>query len=342
MQKKLQAFVEPYQLNFSFNAKTSRGEIKKRDILLLEISDNFGRTGVGEIAPLEGLSKELDLDFEEKVNEVVENIEYFLNNLDLLIDYPSIVFGIESAWMNYKNSQGMFYKTNFTSNSVGIPINALVWMDDFEGMKAQIDKILAENPKCIKLKIGGIDWESELELIQYIRNKTIDNSLDIRLDANGAFSYDEAILKLNQLLPFNIHSIEQPLAKNNNKYELLCDQNIIPIALDEELIGVNSYKDKYKLLKDIQPQFIVLKPSLHGGLRGCEEWIFLARQLQIGWWVTSALESNLGLSAIAQWCSQYPECYQFPQGLGTGNLYSNNLPAKHIIKNYELYFTNIQ
>lgn len=340
MQKKLQAFVEPYELHFSFNAKTSRGEIKKREILLLEISDNFGRTGVGEIAPLEGLSKELDLNFEDKVNEVVENIDYFLNNLDLLIDYPSITFGIETAWMNYKNSQGQFYKTDFTSNSVGIPINALVWMDDFEGMKTQIDKILPQNPKCIKLKIGGIDWESEFELIKYIRNNSKNDSLEIRLDANGAFSYDEAILKLNQLLPLQIHSIEQPLSKNSNKYEMLCDQNIIPIALDEELIGINTYKDKYKLLKDIQPQYIVLKPSLHGGFRGCEEWIFLARQLEIKWWITSALESNLGLSAIAQWCSQYSECYTFPQGLGTGNLFSNNLPARHYIKNYELYFTN--
>jgi L-alanine-DL-glutamate epimerase-like enolase superfamily enzyme len=214
-------------------------------------------------------------------------------------------------------------------------------MGDFDFMKSQIDAILKKDTKCIKLKIGGIDFEKELELLKYLRRFRSAKTLQIRLDVNGAYHPDEVNQKLSELIPFDIHSIEQPIAKGqSNVMRKIVENCKIPIALDEELIGVTTYKDRYQLLKEINPSYIVLKPSIHGGFRGVEEWIFIAKQLGIRWWVTSALESNLGLNAIAQWVSQFPESYDFPQGLGTGQLYKNNLPSRSYLQDYFLYFEN--
>ena len=338
MAKKLKCEIKPYQLKFIEKAKTSRDEMLTRDIWTIKIEDNFGRDGFGEIAPLKGLSKELDNNFDSKLIEVSENIEYFIQNKQELINYPSILFGVESAWLSYKHRDFVFFKTPFTTQESPLPINALVWMGDYDKMKFQIDEILQKEVSCLKLKIGGIDFEKEIELLKYIRKFRSEKTLEIRLDANGGFSNSEALDKIKLLSEFGIHSIEQPIKPA--QIDILSDivrKSNIPIALDEELIGVNTYKEKWNLLETILPNYLVLKPSLHGGFIGSEEWIFIANQFKIKWWATSALESNLGLNAIAQWCSRYEECYHFPQGLGTGQLFSNNFPSNLSIHNYQLF-----
>ncbi len=337
MVKKYKCEIKPYRLNFLAAVKTSRNTIEYRDIWTIRIFDNFGRDGFGEIAPLEGLSRELTMNFEEKLTEVAENIEYFIQNKIELLDFPSIIFGLESAWLSYKHRDFVFFKTPFTLEQKPIPMNALVWMGDFEYMKSQVDKILNFDVKCIKLKVGGIDFTKELELIQYIRKLRPIETLDLRLDANGAFKAEDALSKLKLLAEYQIHSIEQPIkAGQIEKMAQLIIDSPIPIALDEELIGINSYKAKSNLLEVLKPDYIVLKPSLHGGLIGCDEWIFIAGLHKTKWWATSALESNIGLNTIAQWCSRYEESYSFPQGLGTGNLFENNFPTHLTVSNYHI------
>jgi o-succinylbenzoate synthase len=336
--KKYKCEIKPYQLIFKEVAKTSRDKMKVRDIWTIKIEDNFGRDGFGEIAPLSGLSQELNdrADFEKMLIQVSQHIEYYVNNKIELIAYPSILFGIESAWLSYKHRDFVFFKTPFTTEEKPIPFNALVWMGDFDTMKSQIDAILQKEIQCIKLKIGGIEFEKELELLAYIRKFRSSATLDIRLDANGAFTEENVEEKLRLLSMFDIHSIEQPF-KEIVHSKLNVQNFSIPVALDEELIGVNTYKEKWSLLEKIQPHYIVLKPSLHGGIVGCEEWIFIASQLKINWWVTSALESNLGLNTIVQWVSKYDSAYTFPQGLGTGNLFENNFPTNLSTIDYQLY-----
>lgn len=338
MAKKFSCEIKPYQLIFKEVAKTSRDEMSVRDIWTIKIADNFGRDGFGEIAPLKGLSLETNdmVKFEKKLGEVTRNIEYFINNKQDLLEFPSILFGLESAWLSYKNRDFVFYKTPFTSQEKPIPFNALVWMGTADKMKAQIDEILKKNVECIKLKIGGIEFEKELELLQYIRTKRSQDTLQIRLDANGSFSENEAKDKINLLAEYQIHSIEQPI-KNIKDSNFNIHDSKIDIALDEELIGKYTYKEKWTLLDRIRPKYIVLKPSLHGGIIGCEEWIFIATQLHVKWWVTSALESNLGLNTIAQWVSKYDDAYSFPQGLGTGDLYENNFPSNLTTEGYKMY-----
>ncbi len=213
MAKKFSCEIKPYQLIFKEVAKTSRDEMSVRDVWTIKIADNFGRDGFGEIAPLKGLSLETNdmVKFEKKLGEVTRNIEYFINNKQDLLEFPSILFGLESAWLSYKNRDFIFYKTPFTSQEKPIPFNALVWMGTADKMKAQIDEILQKNVECIKLKIGGIEFEKELELLQYIRTKRSQDSLQIRLDANGSFSENEAKDKINLLAEYQIHSIEQPI-----------------------------------------------------------------------------------------------------------------------------------
>jgi len=338
MAKKYTCEIIPYELQFYQPAQTSRSTMSSRKIWTLKIMDNFGRDGYGEIAPLEGLSPELNLDFEAKLIEVGSKIEHYLNNKTELIAYPSILFGIESAWLSYKHRDFIFYKTPFTQENKPIPINALVWMGDYDAMKLQVDAILEKEVNCIKLKIGGIDFDKELEILHHIRKYRNERTLTIRLDANGAFSASDALDKIKLLSEYQIHSIEQPIKPNQiEALAPIIQSSAIPIALDEELIGKIEYKEKWTLLDRLNPRYIVLKPALHGGILGCEEWIFIANHMKIGWWVTSALESNIGLNAIAQWCSKYEKCYEIPQGLGTGQLYANNFPTNLFIENYKLY-----
>nr|MBP6558505.1 o-succinylbenzoate synthase [Flavobacterium sp.] len=215
----------------------------------------------------------------------------------------------------------------------------LVWMGDEAFMKRQIEDKIAEGFTCIKMKIGAIDFEKELALLRYIRQNFDAETIEIRVDANCAFSENEALDKINQITGFKLHSIEQPIQKNHtDTMSVLCKMTNLPIALDEELIGVFSFEDKEQLLQKIQPQYIILKPSFIGGFRGTLEWISIAEKLNIGWWITSALESNVGLNAIAQFT--FLQNNLMPQGLGTGSLYTNNFDCPLQVSQGQLWYRN--
>lgn len=313
-----------YFLDFKRPSGTSRGMLTKKETWFLIIEDN-GKRGIGECGLLRGLSCDDRPEYEQKLQWVCDNIslgkEILWNSLP---DFPSIQFGIEMAFQSL-NSQNPFllFPSEFTKGQKSIPINGLVWMGNEAFMKDQIDQKLKEGFRCIKLKIGAIDFENELQLLSYIRQNYTADQVEIRVDANGAFNSEIALLKLNQLSGFKIHSIEQPIAKNqHDRMAELCRLSPIPIALDEELIGVIDVDKKHDLLQKIMPQYIILKPSLIGGFRGTKEWIDIAEKNKIGWWITSALESNVGLNAIAQWT--YLQQNPMLQGLGTGGLYTNN------------------
>ena len=269
-----------------------------------------------------------DHEYASKLNKFCEDfcqsgeIDY-----DSLRDYPSMLFGLETALLNLQNGDRLF-DTAFSRGEVGIPINGLVWMGNHEEMLRRMEEKLEAGFRCIKLKIGAIDFDQELDLIHRIRDRFSFHEVELRVDANGAFPYDEALYKLELLSQYNIHSIEQPIKAGQWAYMAeLCRESPLPIALDEELIGVNDPEMKHHMLNIIKPRYIILKPSLHGGMAGCREWINLARDMGIGSWITSALESNIGLNAIAQFASSvYGDHITMPQGLGTGQLFTDNIP----------------
>ena len=232
--------------------------------------------------------------------------------------------------------ENVLFPSTFTNGKNSIPINGLVWMGDIDFMKSQVDLKLSEGYRCLKLKIGALDFDKEYSLLKSIRDKYSSSELEIRLDANGAYSYRDSLRILNKLSELNIHSIEQPIKAGQIKQmSELCISSPIPIALDEELIGINSIEDKIKLIEEIKPQYIILKPSLIGGFKSSEEWINILPN-STKYWVTSALESNVGLSAISQWV--YTLNCSLPQGLGTGSLFSNNFSSPLSIKNAKLHY----
>jgi o-succinylbenzoate synthase len=242
-----------------------------------------------------------------------------------LRDYPSMLFGLETALLNLERGDRLF-DTAFSRGEVGIPINGLVWMGNYEEMLQRMEQKLEQGFRCVKLKIGAIDFEQELDLVKRIRERFSFHEVELRLDANGAFPFEEALYKLELLSQYAIHSIEQPIKAGQWAYMAeLCRESPLPIALDEELIGVNDPEMKKHMLNIIKPRYIILKPSLHGGMQGCREWISAAKELGIGSWITSALESNIGLNAIAQFASAvYGDDIRMPQGLGTGQLFTDN------------------
>ena len=289
------------------------------------VLDQDGKKGIGECGILRGLSADDRPDYEEKLQWTCTNINLGKEQLwESLIEFPSIQFGVEMAFQSLiSETPFLLFPSSFTNGTKPIQINGLVWMGEDAFMKQQIEDKLADGYRCIKLKIGAIDFDKELQLLRYIRQHFSSDQVEIRVDANGAFSLNEALYKLNQLTEFKLHSIEQPIHKNNtDSMAELCKSTPFPIALDEELIGVFSVEEKEKLLLKIKPQYIILKPSFVGGFRGTQEWISLAEKHKIGWWITSALESNIGLNAIAQWTFLLNN--MMPQGLGTGALYTNN------------------
>jgi o-succinylbenzoate synthase len=308
----------------------------------VENSHNPGVIGIGECSLLRGLSQDDREDYEEKLQEVFHQlrqltsaeIEFFL--LDL-IDWPSIRFGVEMALRDLTmGGKRNLYNTPFTTGHP-IPINGLVWMGTADFMYEQILEKLERGFTCIKLKIGAIDFATELELLARIRKEFGRDTIEIRVDANGAFSPDKALEKLHLLADYNLHSIEQPIPPGRwEEMALLCEKTPLPIALDEELIGINNPTDKQDLLKIIKPQYIVLKPSLLGGFAANQEWINYAEQNKIPWWITSALESNIGLNAISQFASTTK--ISMPQGLGTGQLYTNNFPSPLEVKSGQIYY----
>ncbi len=316
-------------LHFKQPAGTSRGVYTTRKIWLVHLSDGQ-REGVGECAPLPDLSCDA-LPDDEYASILKKFCEDFCQSgeidYDALRDYPSMLFGLETALLNLQNGDRLF-DTAFSRGEVGIPINGLVWMGNHEEMLQRLEEKLAKGFRCVKLKIGAIDFDQELDLIKRIRDRFSFHEVELRVDANGAFPYDEALYKLELLSQYNIHSIEQPIRQGQWAFMAdLCRESPLPIALDEELIGVNDPEMKRHMLNIIKPRFIILKPSLHGGMSGCREWIDIARDMGIGSWITSALESNIGLNAIAQFASSvYGDHITMPQGLGTGQLFTDNIP----------------
>ena len=335
---KLKATYRKYILDFKKPSGTSRGVLTQKETWFIVLEQD-NKIGIGECGLLRTLSIDDRPDYEEKLKWACEYIHLGETKLwDALIEFPSIQFGVEMAFQSLQSENPfILFPSNFTNGYKEILINGLVWMGEEAFMKAQIEEKLAEGFNCIKLKIGAIDFEKELGLLHYIRQHFDENTIEIRVDANGAFALNDALYKLNQLSDYKLHSIEQPIAKNHtDRMADLCKITPLPIALDEELIGVFLIEEKRALLEKIRPQYIILKPSLVGGFRGTKEWIMLAETLQINWWITSALESNIGLNAIAQWT--FLQNNPMPQGLGTGGLYTNNFDCPlEVVKGKLLY-----
>lgn len=320
--------IEERVLHFKQPAGTSRGVYTTRKMWLVSLSDG-NRTGVGECAPLPDLSCDALPDelYVSKLNVFCRDLcETGEIDVEALRDYPSMLFGLETALLNFRNG-GKLFDTAFSRGEEGIPINGLVWMGNYDEMLQRMEEKLEKGFRCVKLKIGAIDFEQELDLIKRIRDRFSFHEVELRLDANGAFKYEEALYKLELLSQYAIHSIEQPIRQGQWAYMAeLCRESPLPIALDEELIGVNDPEMKTHMLNIIRPRYIILKPSLHGGMTGCREWIDAAREQGIGSWITSALESNIGLNAIAQFASiVYGPQITMPQGLGTGQLFTDNI-----------------
>lgn len=331
--------IIPKTLHFKRPAGTSRGAYTTRDAWYILLTDEKqGKIGIGECAPLPKLSCDDIPDYANILKEACKLLEK-TGEIDYnkYKNYPSIIFGMETALLHLKANGLQLWDTPFSRGEEGIPINGLIWMGSFDYMREQIEDKLALGFKCVKLKIGAIDFDNELALLTAIRKHYGADKIQLRVDANGAFTPRDAIYKLNELSKYDIHSIEQPIRQGQwNEMATLCQQSPIPIALDEELIGVNDIDEKQNLLKTIQPQYIILKPTLHGGIKGGEEWITLAKELGIGYWITSALESNIGLNAIAQWCATLDS--KMYQGLGTGLLFTDNVDAPLNIKGDNLWF----
>jgi o-succinylbenzoate synthase len=327
-----QATYQKHILKFKFDAKTSRGVYHEHTVYFLKIwnVNNPEIFGLGEAAPLKGLSIDDRPDFEKVLENICSNINHF--NAEILSDFPSIQFALETAWADLENGgKRMIFNTDFYHSQYKIPINGLVWMGDKQTMLHELRNKINESFSTVKLKVGGINFEDEIEILKNIRKEFSPRDITIRLDANGAFSQKDAFEKIKVLSDFAIHSIEQPISQGQlEAMTELCSKSPIPIALDEELIGKMTQEQKWEMLYFIKPQYIILKPTLLGGFSASDEWIMLAENLNIGWWVTSALESNIGLNAIAQFTSKHE--ITIPQGLGTGSLYENNVESPLIVK----------
>ncbi len=336
----MKATYKKHILKFKRPSGTSRGVLTEKETWFIILKEN-GKIGIGECGILKTLSIDDRPDYEEKLQWVCANIHLGKNTLwEVLLEFPSIQFGVEMAFLSLASKTPFeLFESDFTLGQKSILINGLVWMGEEAFMKQQIEEKLAQGFTCIKLKIGAINFEKELGLLHFIRQHFDENTIEIRVDANGAFGLNDALDKLNQLSDYKLHSIEQPIQKNNtNTMADLCKTSPLSIALDEELIGVFLPSEKEALLQKIKPQYIILKPSLVGGFRGTLEWISIAVKLKIKWWITSALESNIGLNAIAQFT--YTLQNKLPQGLGTGGLYTNNFDCPLEVLNGQLWYNN--
>lgn len=336
------ATVEYTPLEFKRPAGTSRGELTIKHSWLIRIEEK-GLTGTGECSIIPGLSPDFD-SVESYQKELLETISLINNGqltsenaFQLLGDKPSILFGVECAFLDLKNGgKSIYFDNAFSRGEKEIPINGLIWMGNESFMQEQIEQKLKDSFSTIKMKIGAIDFETELKLLENIRKHYDKSKITLRVDANGAFSPKEALTVLQRLADLELHSIEQPIMAGQwSEMSRLCAESPLPIALDEELIGINDINKKKELLETIQPQFIILKPSLHGGIHGTKEWISLAEQNNIAWWMTSALESNIGLKAICELTAEYDN--SLPQGLGTGSLYVSNFESNLTVENGTIF-----
>ena len=327
----MKARFEKRVLKFKRPGETSRGILKTKKSYYLILEDGH-KKGVGECSLIQGLSYDDVPEYESVLQQLCKAIEQ-KEKLPNLTAYPSIQMGYETALLSVQSANPFtLFSSEFSSGKASIPINGLVWMGDHSFMQKQITSLLHKGFSCIKLKTGAIDFETELALIASIRRRYSKEDVTIRVDANGGFAVNEAIKKLEMLAPYDIHSIEQPIATQQwEAMQELCRETPIPIALDEELIGVFEAEKQEELLQCIQPQYIILKPSLVGGFTACERWIKIAKKHHIGWWATSALESNVGLNAIAQWT--FLQNNPLPHGLGTGSLFENNVESPLEVNN---------
>ena len=333
----MQAKVKKYTLDFKRPSGTSRGILTQKETWFL-ILENKGSYGIGECGMFKGLSLDDVPGYEDKLQWVCDAIEKGTSDLwHELREFPSIQFGLEQAFLSLQSGDPfVLFPSEFTSDEALIPINGLIWMGDKGYMLEQIQQKLEAGFSCLKMKIGAIDFKAEISLLEAIRKEYSQDQIELRVDANGAFNPEEALVKLKELSNFGLHSIEQPIRQGNlMKMKSLCENSPLPIALDEELIRVVDVDKKISLLETIRPQYIIIKPTLVGGYRGSEEWIEIAERLKIGWWITSALESNIGLNAIAQWT--YNLNSPMAQGLGTGGLYTNNFESPLQVKNGYIY-----
>lgn len=291
--------------------------------------------GVGECAPLAGLSIDDRPDYEHELRKLVKQINNNKADDFNFSEFPSIKFGLETALLDLKNGgRKIIFQNLYAIGRMGIPINGLIWMDNIEAMKEEAIEKIKRGFECIKLKIGALDFEKELQLLAFIREQKGGEKLILRVDANGAFKNSEAKDKLNELKPFNLHSIEQPIKRGQwENMRELCALSPVPIALDEDLIGIHEEDEIERILNSIRPQYLVLKPNLLGGFVQSDIWIKHAEKNKIGWWLTSALESNIGLNAIAQYAANHG--VKTHSGLGTGQLYTANFtPYTHIRDGY--------
>lgn len=334
---KLQVF--PYELRFKEPGGTSRGVMLTRKVWFFVLSDpRFpDRYGIGECAPLPGLSCDDMSQFEAMLKQVIASpIVYLADHLGLQ-DYPSIRFGLELAWLDLTHQgKRVWFPSEFTEGNAGIPINGLIWMGTYQEMSDRIKQKLNAGFKCLKLKIGAIDFESELALLKALRKTFSAAELELRVDANGAFSFAQAPRILSSLAKLHIHSIEQPIKAGQwEEMALLCASSPLPIVLDEELIGLHTKEMRRALLTAVRPQYLILKPSLIGGFSSSDEWIALAEEHQVDWWITSALESNVGLNALAQW--SFAKKKLGYHGLGTGQIFTNNLQSNLELRGDKLF-----
>ena len=339
MPSSLKLTILPRTLHFKQPAGTSRGTYTTRQVWYLQLEDpSSGRIGIGECAPLPQLSCDDLPNYEEVLRAFCRSYEQTGHiDYEALRPYPSMLFGLETAVRHLETGSWALWDTPFSQSRQGIPINGLIWMGSFDEMYRRIEDKIQAGFRCIKLKIGAIDFDRELELLRHIRRQFGPERIELRVDANGAFAPADALDKLQRLHELDLHSIEQPIRAGQwEAMRTLCRKTPFPIALDEELIGINRRDEKIRLLDTLRPQYIILKPSLHGGLSGSQEWIDLATERGIGSWVTSALESNIGLNAIAQWCATLRPV--LPQGLGTGQLFTDNIDSPLHIEGDCLWF----
>jgi o-succinylbenzoate synthase len=323
--------------HFKNPSGTSRGVLTEKHAWFVTLwnKENPSVKGVGECSIIAGLSPDYvsNEHYEAAIHDFCKDYCTSKTFPSTLNDFPSIKFGIETALLDLKNGgKGLIFENDFSINSKKLPINGLIWMGDQAFMEDQIEQKLTEGFSTLKMKVGAIDFNNEIALLSAIRKRFSKDEITLRVDANGAFTKEDALSKLTELAKLDLHSIEQPIQAGDwQGMKELCHVSPLPIALDEELIGIDSIKDKAELLKTIQPPFIILKPSLHGGIEGTKEWIELAEEKGIQWWITSALESNIGLNAICQLTAEYTTT--LPQGLGTGSLYTNNIESDLCVEN---------
>ncbi|QVY67020.1 o-succinylbenzoate synthase [Polaribacter sp. Q13] len=338
----IKAKYNKYILNFKNPSGTSRGILRTKETWFIILEEN-GKTGIGETGLFRGLSIDDVPNYKEKLIWVCNNIDKGLEWLLYeLLEFPSIQFGLEQAFLSLKSEHKFeLFPSEFTKGKEAISINGLIWMGEKEFMKKQIKEKLETGFSCIKMKIGAIDFDAEIELLKSIRKEFSSKEIELRVDANGAFNPKNALEKLKRLSELEIHSIEQPIKQGQiEEMAALCEQTPLPIALDEELIGMFSSEEKKQLLQTIKPQYIILKPSLIGGFAGSLDWIKFAQEINSDWWITSALESNIGLNAIAQFTHTLKS--DLPQGLGTGCLFTNNFTSPLVVKNGTLQYNPAQ